>query len=136
MWRYAVVKIVSKGEYAIATLVTYTNYGINYAFYAFAVSFFFSNIIDFFGLKFWAFKNKIEFFWKEIMHALLYALIRSINTFLAASLFFVLTQYLEMNIFVAGAIMAIILIPTGFLLYRWLFVGTLRDLKATLKGVE
>lgn len=132
MWRYVVVKCITKGEYLIVSVVTYFNYGSIYASYAFAVSFFFSNILDFFGQKYWVFKNKKELSWKLAQDVFLYSLVRTVNFFCALWLFtFIFNEY--KSVLIAGVSVGIIFIPLGFVLYRWLFIGTIKSLANSLK---
>ncbi len=133
IYRYVIVKCISKGEYVLVTVATYLNYGSTYAPYAFAVSFIFANILDFIGQKYWVFKNKKELTMKMLRDVVLYSLVRGLNFFLVLLVYSVLTEYLHTSKLVAGLIILLIFVPLGFLLYRWLFIGKVRDLWDVLK---
>lgn len=133
IYRYVIVKAISKGEYVVVSVATYFSVGSTYVPYAFAVSFFFSNILDFLGQKFLVFKNKKELSWKVLREIFFYSSLRMINFLCATFLFYLLTENLKMSIVAAGLVVASIFIPIGFLLYRWLFFGTIQDLLVNRK---
>ncbi len=133
IYRYFIVKCISKGEYVVIPLLAYIQYGNKSLPYAFVISFFFSNILDFLGQKYWVFQNKKEFSWKILRDVFLYISLRTINFLCAAVLFSLLTEKLHISMFAAGFGVALIFIPISFILYRWLFVGAVRDLLKTFK---
>lgn len=133
MYRYVIVKCISKGEYVIVSLVTYFNYGSRYVPYAFAISFFFSNILDFAGQKYWVFKNKKEVSWRMLRDIFLYTFVRAVNFFCALWMYSILIENLHMSMIAAGMSVAVFFIPVGFLLYRWLFFGTISDILKSFK---
>lgn len=134
--RYFVIRLISRiGDLAIYASLLLT-LGMEWLIPAFAVSSVFNYTLDFWGQKLWTFEEKDLRIKKLLPEFGFYILIRGGNALGALSTWFILHVTLEVSIVTTTIIIIMVFWTISFPLYRWLYVGSIRDLTDVIRKAK
>ncbi len=134
--RYFVIRLISRiGDVAIyASLLLLL--GIEWLIPAFVISSIFNYTVDFWGQKLWTFEEKDRRLQKLLPEFGFYILIRGGNAFGALSTWYVLHMVLGVSLVTTTIITIMVFWTISFPLYRWLYVGSIKDLPDVIRKAK
>jgi putative flippase GtrA len=133
--KYLAVRVISRGGDIVIFLALLWWFGQEWFVAAFAVSAIFNYVTDFVGQKFWTFRNQ-DFGRQSLLREfVIYLAIRSGNLAAAAGFFGLMYGILKFSWLTSSIATVVFFWTIVFGLYRWLFVGSIKDLLHMLKRV-
>jgi putative flippase GtrA len=126
--RYIIVRTVSRvGDVGIFLALLWW-LGQEWLVLAFAISAMFNYLTDFLGQKLWTFKSPEMRLFQLLREFCLYLAIRGGNIIAALGFWIFLHKVLGLGFWTATTVTVIVFWTIMFGLYRWLFIGSIRDL--------
>lgn len=131
--RYFIIRIISRvGDVFIyASLLLLL--GMEWLIPAFAISSIFNYTVDFWGQKLWTFEGRDQRIGKLLPEFGFYILIRGGNALGAVSTWYVMHMILGVSLVTTTIITIMIFWTISFPLYRWLYLGSIKDLGDVIK---
>lgn len=123
--RFLVIRAISRGGDFVIYFSLLGIYGMDFLPYAFGIAIIFHYTMDFFGQKFWVFKNPIVWSWRLILDLYPYLLIRAAIVGFILALIYILVNHFKLPLIIAGAIVGCTSLIVSFFMYRFVFTGKL-----------